>query len=226
MSNINKDFVDCDGSGYSSGGSKKKRTTKTDTRKDKRATDGLQNGSTESGRLYATHKKPSYKKLSDGEITEYLKDSILIPPEEWAKLAVGSNISYYKKDNNFIKSGFIKNIYTKDDTTTGSSNVFILYGTKLNTYNNDKYYKEFTVNTSNIKELYKKIDQSAILEYKIIKKNIANSMNTFLEKFNQIENELNSINDKILKLENNHIKTINFIKKLHNIKSIDDIKNI
>jgi len=164
--------------------------------------------------------------MTDDEISEYLKESILIPPEDWEKLAVGSNISYFKKDNNFIKSGFIKTIYRKDDTTKGISNLFILYGTKLNTYNNDKYYKEFTVNASNIKELYKRIDQSAILEYKIIKKNILNSMNTFVEKFNIIENNINAINDKILKLENNHIKTINFIKKLHNIKSIDDVKHI
>lgn len=204
MSNINKEFSDSDkysNDGYSSGGTKKNKTRSSAKVKESK-----------------NNKKTTYKKMSDSDILEYLKDSILIPPDDWEKLAVGSNISYYKKDGNFIKSGFIKTIYTKDD------NVFILYGTKLNTYNNDKYYKEFTVNTSNIKELYKKIDQSAILEYKIIKKNILNSMNTFIEKFNNIENELNLINDKIIKLEINHTKTISFIKKLHNIKSIEDVK--
>ena len=79
---------------------------------------------------------------------------------------------------------------------------------------------------SNITEIYKRIDQSAILEYKIIKKSILSSMTSFAEKFNIIENELKNINDKISKLEDNHIKTVRFIKKLHNIKSIDDIKNI
>ena len=79
---------------------------------------------------------------------------------------------------------------------------------------------------SNITEIYKRIDQSAILEYKIIKKSILSSMAAFAEKFTIIENELKNINDKIIKLEDNHIKTVRFIKKLHNIKSIDDIKNI
>jgi hypothetical protein len=109
---------------------------------------------------------------------------------------------------------------------TNEGNDFIKYGTKLNTYYNDKYYKEFTVNTSNIKELYKKIDKSAVLEFKIINKNILNSINNMMESISTLENELNNMNEKMNKLEDNHIKTIKFIKKLHNIKSIDDVKNI
>lgn len=158
--------------------------------------------------------------MTDVEIKEYLKDSILIPKNDWGKLSVGSNISYFKNDGNFIKSGFIKAVYTNENTE------YIKYGTKLNTYYNDKYYKEFTVNTTNIKELYKKIDKSAIIEYKIMNKNILNTVNNMMDKISKIENELNNFNDRIIKLEENHIKTIKFIKKLHNIKSIDDVKNI
>ena len=165
-------------------------------------------------------KKESFKKMTEDEIKEYLKESILIPKHDWNKLSVGSNISYYKNDGNFVKSGFIKAIYSNE------GNDFIKYGTKLNTYYNDKYYKEFTVNTSNIKELYKKIDKSAIIEYKIMNKNILNSMNTIMENISKLENELIIINERLHKLEDNHIKTIKFIKKLHNIKSIDDIKNM
>lgn len=168
----------------------------------------------------SSSQKKTFKKMSENEITEYLKDSILIPNTDWNKLSIGSNISYYKNDGNFVKSGFIKAIYNNE------GNDFIKYGTKLNTYFNDKYYKEFTVNTNNIKELYKKIDQSAILEYKIIKKNILNSMNSYMEKFTKIENDISTLSEKISKLEENHIKTIKFIKKLHNIKSLDDVKNI
>lgn len=167
-----------------------------------------------------TKDKVVFKKMSDVEINEYLKDSILIPKKDWDKLSVGSNISYYKNDGNFVKSGFVKAIYSNE------GNDFIKYGTKLNTYYNDKYYKEFTVNTSNIKELYKKIDKSAVLEYKIMNKNILNSINNFMETVSKLENEISNINERISKLEDNHIKTIKFIKKLHNIKTIDDIKNI
>lgn len=162
----------------------------------------------------------TFKKMSDDEILDYLKDSILIPKNDWDKLSVGSNISYYKNDGNFVKSGFIKAVYSND------GNDFIKYGTKLNTYYNDKYYKEFTVNTSNIKELYKKIDKSAVIEFKIMNKNILNSINTFMDTISKLENELISINERISKLEDNHVKTIKFIKKLHNIKSIDDVKNL
>ena len=162
----------------------------------------------------------NYKKMTPDEIKEYLADSILIPKAEWLKLSVGSHISYYKNDNNFVKYGFIKAIYHNED------NDFIKYGTKLNTYHSDKYYKEFTVNINNIKELYKKIDPSAILEYQIIKKNITQSMNTFLDKFIKIENELNNILTRISKLEDNHLKTIKFIKKLHNINTLEDIKHL
>jgi hypothetical protein len=165
-------------------------------------------------------KKKSFKKMTEDEIKEYLKESISIPKNDWNKLSVGSNISYYKNDGNFVKSGFVKAVYSNE------GNDFIKYGTKLNTYYNDKYYKEFTVNTSNIKELYKKIDKSAIIEYKIMNKNILNSMNTIMENISKFENELIIINERLNKLEDNHIKTIKFIKKLHNIKSIDDIKNI
>ena len=162
----------------------------------------------------------TFKKMSNEEILDYLKDSILIPKNDWDKLSIGSNISYYKNDGNFVKSGFIKAVYSND------GNDFIKYGTKLNTYYNDKYYKEFTVNTSNIKELYKKIDKSAVIEFKIMNKNILNSINTFMDTISKLENELISINERISKIEDNHVKTIKFIKKLHNIKSIDDVKNL
>ena len=57
-------------------------------------------------------------------------------------------------------------------------------------------------------------------------KNILNSINNFMETVSKLENEISNINERISKLEDNHIKTIKFIKKLHNIKTIDDIKNI
>lgn len=160
------------------------------------------------------------KKMSSDDITEYLKGSILIPKIQWKDLYENSNISYIKNDGGFVKSGYIKLIYNKDDED------FIRYGTKLDRYNNDKYYKEFTVKFSNIKELYKKIDNSAILEYKIIKKNIKDSLTTFTEELTRLDDKVNELNEKLNKLDDNHIKIVKLIKTLHNIKSLDDIKNI
>ena len=82
-------------------------------------------------------KKTPYKnkKISDEEISEYLKGSILVPKNQWKDLYDNSNISYIKNDGGFVKSGFIKLIYNKDDED------YIRYGSKLDRYNNDKYYK-------------------------------------------------------------------------------------
>ncbi len=160
------------------------------------------------------------KKLSDEEIHDYLKGSILIPRSQWKDLYDNSNISYIKNDGGFVKSGFIKLIYNKDDED------YIRYGSKLDRYNNDKYYKEFTVKFSNIKDLYKKIDKSAIIEYKLIKDNIKNSLSTFTEELTRLDDKVNDLSIKINKLDENHIKIVKLIKTLHHIKSLDDIKNI
>jgi hypothetical protein len=166
-------------------------------------------------------KKTAYKskKLSDEEIAEYLKGSILVPKYQWKDLYDNSNISYIKNDGGFVKSGFIKLIYNKDDED------YIRYGSKLDRYNNDKYYKEFTVKFSNIKALYKKIDNSAIMEYKLIKENIKNTLSNFTEELTRLDDKVNDMNEKIIKLDENHVKIVKLIKKLHNISSLDDLKN-
>lgn len=168
------------------------------------------------------NEKKVYKatKLSDDEIIEYLKGSILVPKNQWKDLYDNSNISYIKNDGGFVKSGFIKLIYNKDDED------YIRYGSKLDRYNNDKYYKEFTVKFSNIKELYKKIDNSAIMEYKLIKENVKNTLSNFTEELTRLDDKVNELNEKIIKLDENNKKIVKVLIKLRSIKSIDDIKNI
>ena len=105
-----------------------------------------------------------------------------------------------------------------------NNNEYLIYGTKLDKYNNDKYYKEFTINLSNIKEIYKKIDQSAIIEYQIIKNNISKMISVTNSKIEEIITKITNMEKKIIKLEENHYKTLKLIKNLHNIKSLDNIK--
>lgn len=164
-------------------------------------------------------KKNKTKKvdLTKEEITDFLKNSILIPKEQWETLPENAYISYYKDDDTFIKGGYVKLIFNKNN------NNYLIYGTKVNKYNNDKYYKEFTINLSNIKEIYKKIDQSAIIEYQIIKNNISKFINETNSKLENIILKLNSTEKKIVKLEENHYKTLKLIKNLHKIKSLDNI---
>lgn len=156
--------------------------------------------------------------INNDVIQEYLKNSILIPKDQWTSLPINSFISYYKDDGKFIKGGFIKLIFTK------KNNNYLIYGTKLDKYNNDKYYKEFTINLSNIKELYKKIDQSAIIEYQIIKKNVSNLLSITNTKIDDLLTKLTNMEKKIIKLEENHYKTLKLIKNLHNIKNLDTVK--
>jgi len=161
-----------------------------------------------------------YTNLTKEEQIEFLKDSILVNKEQWKSIPINSYISYIKGDDKFVKGGYVKLIYNKKDAD------YIVYGTKLDKYTNDKYYKEFTINLTNIKEIYKKVDQSAISEYKIIKNNIAVFLTTFTNEITKINNKFEEVEKKIIKLEENHIKTLKLIKNLHNIKSLDDVKHL
>ncbi len=169
-------------------------------------------------------KKIIAKELTEEEIKEYLKNSILVNKDQWLTIPVNSFISYYKDDGKFVKGGYVKLIFTKKDAKTETMNDYLIYSTKIDKYNNDKYYKEFTINLSNIKEIYKKIDASAIMEYQIIKANITKLLNLNAEKMNDIVDRINQIDKKINKLEENHYKTLKLIKNLHNIKSLDTLK--
>ena len=158
------------------------------------------------------------KDLTEEEINEYLKNSILIPKDQWLNLPLNSYISYKKEDGKFIKGGYIKLIFNKNDKD------YLIYGTKIDKYNNDRYYKEFTINLENIQEIYKKIDQSAMIEYKIIKNNISKLIENTNTKLEEILTRLINSEKKIIKLEDNHYKTLKLIKTLHNIKTLDSVK--
>jgi len=160
-------------------------------------------------------KKNTKKELTDEERKDFLKNSILIPKDQWLSLPLNSYISYIKNDDKFIKGGYIKLIFNK------KNNDYLIYGSKLDKYNNDKYYKEFTINLNNIKEIYKKIDVSAIIEYQIIKTNL----NNIIEQFkSEINDKLLELDNKINKIDDNNKKTIKLIKNLHNIHSLDEVK--
>lgn len=171
--------------------------------------------------------KDTKKEMNTEEINDFLKNSILIPKEQWQQLPLNSFISYFKEDGKFVKGGYIKLIFSKKDsenTDDSKGNSYLIYGTKLDKYNNDKYYKEFTINLSNIKEIYKKIDNSAVIEYQIIKNNFTKLLNSNNSKIDEIINKLNTFEKKINKLEENHYKTLKLIKNLHNINNLDNIK--
>ena len=169
-------------------------------------------------------KEVEIKELTQDEINDFLKNSILIPKDQWNTLPVNSFISYYKEDGKFVKGGYIKLIFSKKDPKTDSDNDYLIYGTKIDKYNNDKYYKEFTINLSNIKDIYKKIDPSAIIEYQIIKNNISKMISVTNTKIEEVMTKIMSMEKKIIKLEENHYKTLKLIKNLHNIKSLDNVK--
>jgi len=158
-------------------------------------------------------KKKEKKKLSEEEIQEYLKSSILIPKDKWKEIQDHSQISYYKQDGGFVKSAFVKLIYNKGEED------YILCSSKLSGYPGDKYYVEFSVKFSNIDKLYKRIDQGAITEYKLIKDNINQILTKYTERIDELEAKLNKANDDIT-------RTLNLVKKLHKIENLNDLKKI
>ena len=74
-------------------------------------------------------KKNTKKELTDEERKDFLKNSILIPKDQWLSLPLNSYISYIKNDDKFIKGGYIKLIFNK------KNNDYLIYGSKLDKYN-------------------------------------------------------------------------------------------
>lgn len=148
---------------------------------------------------------------------EYIKGCILIPSDRWLDIPLNSQICYYKNDNKFVKGGFVKLIFNKKDED------FIIYGTKLDKYNNDKYYKEFTIKLSNIKEIYKRIDQDAIVEYKLINANISKKLKEYEKYIADLKTHIDSLELRLNKEEANSRKILKLIKYLHKSSSLDNI---
>lgn len=156
--------------------------------------------------------------------SKYINNSILIPDKEWKNLPLNSYISYIKNDDVFVKGGYIKIIYDKEDKDE-INNTYMVLSNKLDKFSNDKYYKEFTVKLNNIKSIYKKINDSAFMEYQIIKNNISKFVQDMSDKYKTYDDVINSINSRLTKLEENNLKVIKLIKKLHNIDNIESYKN-
>jgi hypothetical protein len=136
-------------------------------------------------------------------------------------------VQEYYENYNFPASVKLLSLLKKDGHTFKKKDIdYLIYSSKLDKYNNDRYYKEFTINLNNIKEIYKKVDTSAIIEYQIIKKDITASLSKFVTEIEKINNKLEELDNKINKVEENNKKTIILIKNLHKIKSLDDIKNV
>lgn len=160
------------------------------------------------------------KQMTEAEIELYLKNCIQIPRQSWMTIPDNSQICYYKKDGNFVKSGYIKLSYSKN------GNDFIRYGSKLNAVPNDKYYREFTINLSNIKEIYKKVSQDAIWEYKIIRLEMAKKMEEFEQKLAKMQETVDQTDKKTERNREGSEKIVKLIKRLHKIKSLNDLDKI
>ena len=148
---------------------------------------------------------------------DYLKGCIEIPKERWVDIPLNSQICYYKNDNKFVKAGFVKLIFNKKDQD------YMIYGTKLDKYTNDKYYKEFTIKLSNVKKLYKRIDQDAIVEYKLIKASISNTLKEYEKNILELNSKINILEERLNKEEKNSRKILKLIKYLHKSESLDNI---
>jgi guanyl-specific ribonuclease Sa len=147
----------------------------------------------------------SSKALTAAEIKEWLRGCIEIPKDKWRTIPDNSHVSYVKKDGKFVKGGFIRLQYSKDGEH------YIRYGSKLASWPGDKYYREFTIKLSNTSKIYKRVSQDSIFEFKVMQMNFDKQMQTVIDRQDQLDGSIK----KIVKL----------IKKLHNIKSLDDMRN-
>jgi ElaB/YqjD/DUF883 family membrane-anchored ribosome-binding protein len=150
---------------------------------------------------------------SSGSTTSYLKGSIKIPKQKWDLLPENSEISYVRNDGKFVKKCFVKIIYEKNGEK------YMLCSNKLNKYNNDKYYSEYRLKFSSISELYKKVSQDSVIEYKLIRAKLEKELDEMKTKIAELE-------ERVKAEEESGKKIIKLIKYLHNIKNLEELKKI
>jgi len=143
----------------------------------------------------------------------YLKGSIQIPRNSWGKLPENSEISYYRTDGKFVRKCFVKAFYEKNGQQ------YMLCSNKLYRTPGDKYYSEFRLKLQNIKDIYKRVSGDSVIEYKLIKIKLDKEIST-------LKDLVSSLNARLEKEEESSRKIIKLIKHLHNIKSLDELKNI
>jgi len=143
----------------------------------------------------------------------YLKGSIKIPKQKWNSIPENSEISYIRLDGKFVKKSYVKIFYEKNDEK------YMLCSNKLQKYNNDKYYSEYKVKLSAISDIYKRVSQDSIIEYKLIRAKLEKELDT-------LKARIVSLEEKIRNEEESSKKIVKLIKHLHNIKSLDELKKL
>lgn len=121
---------------------------------------------------------------------EYLKGSIKIPKDKWHILPEGSEISYYRDNGKFVKRAFIKLYYNKNDED------YFMCSNKLHKFPGDSYYSEFRLKLGAVTEIYKRISQDSIIEYKLIKAKLDQTIEELSNKIYDLTERLNQEADK------------------------------
>lgn len=137
-----------------------------------------------------------------------LTDYIEVPREKWSSLPNRIHIRYLRKDGNFRRGGFIKNIWSnvKNDSTTAE---FFQLSTTLS-YNS----KNWKVPFSSIDKVWKtkkfndgseKIDQ------------FSKTAESNTEQIEYLNKTIDQLKIDVAKLSNEQTRVINLIKKLHHL---------
>jgi len=128
--------------------------------------------------------------MADGD-QEYLKGSIKIPKSKWTLLPEGSEISYYRNDGKFVKRAFVKLFYKSKE-----SEDYVMCSNKLHKFEGDTYYSEFRLKLSNVQDIYKRISQDSIIEYKLIKAKLDQTIEELSDKINVLTQRLEEESEK------------------------------
>lgn len=155
--------------------------------------------------------KTKFPKMTAEEFKQYVKGMIRIPEDKWMSIPENSQICYAKKDGTYVKSGYVRLTYSKNGGD------FLRYGTKMYQAPNDKYYKEFTINLSKIARIYKMVSRDAAWEFKIMGQRITDEIATR-------DDHIAVLNERVDKVEDSLRRIVKFVKRLHNINSLDDLK--
>jgi len=148
---------------------------------------------------------PSYDKekkyVPEVDKDAALKDFNLVPPNEWKNIPYGAFIRYLRKDGSFRKGGVVQNIWTevnREGTEVIKIDILSSYGNK-----------SWSINNNNIEKIWMKNNtmQTNVLNIVDIKEDIESC-----------KKSIKQLTIQIQKINNEQIRIVKLIKKLHNIK--------
>jgi hypothetical protein len=147
--------------------------------------------------------------ITPNEQDDLLKEYIELPREKWDKIDPRIHVRYLRKDGIFRKGGYLLAHYTKCIDDECQKSIHLAY--TLDNYTSNKWY----VYLNSIEKIWIK-QKKKYVEHGNLGV-IKDTFKTQDDNIRLLNDKIDSQDIKILQLQNEVKRTVNLIKKLHNI---------